>query len=259
MASASTSSNNLLSPNTSYTSLIPQLDIISLPPPQIEDKPTTYNYTNASQPPSPQKVALQRNPSFKYGAYVHEPTHFRAHADDTPEEYTRLTSYGRTSSLPNIVTAAASMAPTLNTRPEHDSNGYTQFTKLPETIQEETTTTTISSSPASWKGSHSDVAKEEGRGGETENNDDKMDWDAINSKQKEREKRRVSSPVSWRSLGLHRTRTQAQNAQTHANTHAQNSQLAGTPQLESFASHFGYHIDSPRMDSHNNARPYLGN
>jgi hypothetical protein len=67
---------------------------------------------DASEPPpqevlahgSPRmgKTPLVRNPSFRYGAYVHEPTQFRAHPDDTPQEYTRLAQGNRGESLPNL-------------------------------------------------------------------------------------------------------------------------------------------------------------
>lgn len=84
---------------------------------------------------SPQRVLIQRNPSFKYGAYVHEPTQFRAHADDTPEEYTRL-ALSKTTSLPNIMAPDTNAIPTLQPRTIDFTNQITPATGGGENAQQ---------------------------------------------------------------------------------------------------------------------------
>eukprot|EP00026_Physarum_polycephalum_P007299 Phypoly_transcript_07358.p1 GENE.Phypoly_transcript_07358~~Phypoly_transcript_07358.p1 ORF type:complete len:498 (+),score=83.95 Phypoly_transcript_07358:145-1638(+) len=70
------------------------------PPAQPTD---VHTHTSTS---SRTRAPLERNPSFRYGAYLHEPTQLRAaQPDDTPQEYTRLTQSSRGDSLPNILDA----------------------------------------------------------------------------------------------------------------------------------------------------------
>lgn len=73
--------------------------------PPILDPAQDMQPLNGSQRMRP--PLLERNPSFRYGAYVHEPTHFRAHPDDTAEEYIRLAQAHRSESLPNMLDPAA--------------------------------------------------------------------------------------------------------------------------------------------------------